>query len=664
MNIISKLTPKTLKNKLIVGLAILIVLTLAIGKPTAYYFAEKQFYEQHKQKVENLVTDAQRKLLQSPLEKLTLLANTMSMLPTVQQDLAVEDRDNLLAFAMPIYKELQEDMDINVFHFHLPPATSFLRLQKPEKFGDDLSSFRHTVNFVNREKKEVAGLEIGRAGISIRAVSPVFNQGAHVGSVEFGAPINDRLAKMVKEITHNDISVIIPQDNKFVYQVRSHNFTIPAKKYSFLQQVLTQEEIIIKKVAQNSRNLVTAYMPLKDYSGNNVAILEVPHDVSTELAELKKQVLIISIMAAGGLLIAQIALFLIFHFIINKPLSRIGTILEKAGKGELNQPDVKEISKKNGTRGDEFSALTSNIGIFLDQIRRMIQAVTLKSENLHTSANTMATLSEQMNNSAERGAIRSDNVARATEEMSSNMVDVAAATEQAAANVNMMSAATEEINNTVGDIRNSTAKAKDMTAQAVKEVTNISGKVDELGVSARDIGKVTETINDISSQTNLLALNATIEAARAGEAGKGFAVVANEIKELAKQTADATGEIKNRIESIQNSTATTVSGTKHISVIIKEIDEIVSSISQALEEQAATMDELTVNIQQAGEGIGEVAEKVAHSSAASQEIADDITHVKQGNDEISTGSEQIKAKAIELKKLSDSLNRLTEKFRT
>ena len=76
---------------------------------------------------------------------------------------------------------------------------------------------------------------------------------------------------------------------------------------------------------------------------------------------------------------------------------------------------------------------------------------------------------------------------------------------------------------------------------------------------AQSISKVTEVITEISEQTNLLALNATIEAARAGEAGKGFAVVANEIKELAKQTAEATKEIKTKIEGIQTSTSDIVS---------------------------------------------------------------------------------------------------------
>lgn len=664
MNIIHKLTPKTLKNKLIVSLTILIVITIAIGKPTVYHFAERQLYNNLQTRVENILERAEHGLLEIPLSKVQILANTISLLPSVQWNMARENRAELLAFAMPIYKKMGENTELNIFHFHLPPATSFLRLHKPEKYGDDLSSSRHTVVFANREKKATAGLEVGRGGVSCRAVSPVFNFGEHVGSVEFGSPINDSLAKQVKEEIGNNISVVIGKDDKFVYQARSHNLTIPERKYPFLKQVLGQEETIFKKVAKNNRKLLTAYKPIEDYSGNNVAILAIPYDVTAELAELNRQVFIFSLFAAGGLVIAQIALFLIFNFVINKPLNKISVILKKAGKGDLTQQITKETSRKNGVKGDEFSELTNDIGVFLEQIRRLLQAVTLKSEHLHTSSGLLATLSEQMNNNAKETNTRSDNVAGAAGEMSSNMVDVAAATEQAAANINIMGSATEEINNTVNEIRNSTTKAKDITGQAVQEASDISEKVDELGNSAQDIGKVTETIAEISSQTNLLALNATIEAARAGEAGKGFAVVANEIKELARQTADATGEIKNRIESIQKSSSTTVSGIKQITVIISEIDTIVSDISLALEEQAATMDELTTNIQQAGEGIGEVAEKVAESSAASQEIAQDINQVKKSGDEITTGSEQVKAKAAELKKISASLGRLTDKFKS
>jgi methyl-accepting chemotaxis protein len=226
-----------------------------------------------------------------------------------------------------------------------------------------------------------------------------------------------------------------------------------------------------------------------------------------------------------------------------------------------------------------------------------------------------------------------------------------------------MTTATEEISASVGDIQRSTLNAKEITGDAVVQAADISGKVDELGNAAMDIGKVTETIAEISAQTNLLALNATIEAARAGEAGKGFAVVANEIKDLAKQTAEATGEIKKRIDGIQSSTGVTVTGIKKVSDIITEIDNIVSSIAISLDEQSATMTELTSNIVQAGEGISEVSENVAQSSVVSQQISADISEVNKAVGDISTGTGDVRRNAEELRVLSQTLKNLIEKFK-
>jgi methyl-accepting chemotaxis protein len=184
-----------------------------------------------------------------------------------------------------------------------------------------------------------------------------------------------------------------------------------------------------------------------------------------------------------------------------------------------------------------------------------------------------------------------------------------------------------------------------------------------LGKAAVDVGKVVEAITDISEQVNLLALNATIEAARAGEAGKGFAVVANEIKELAKQTSNATQEIKGKIANIQTSTQGAVSGIDEISGVIKTINDIVGTIAAAVEEQSAATREIASNIAQVSSGIQEVNENVSQSSAVSSQISQDILMVNQAAGEMANGSGQVKASAEDLLGISKKLTVVVNSFK-
>jgi methyl-accepting chemotaxis protein len=184
-----------------------------------------------------------------------------------------------------------------------------------------------------------------------------------------------------------------------------------------------------------------------------------------------------------------------------------------------------------------------------------------------------------------------------------------------------------------------------------------------LGESARKIGRVTETITEISDQTNLLALNATIEAARAGDAGKGFAVVANEIKELARQTAAATVDIKNQIGEMQNTTTATVADIEHISEVILEINNVINGIATAVEEQSATSNEISSSIAQASQGIGEVNENVAQSTLVTQEITRDIAGINQQSKQVGDGSEQVQTSAQGLASLATQLDKLIKQFK-
>ncbi len=354
-----------------------------------------------------------------------------------------------------------------------------------------------------------------------------------------------------------------------------------------------------------------------------------------------------------------VALALILGFtltyIITKPLQK-GVELAKAMAGG-NMTKTMDVDQK-----DEIGVLAQSLNEMAQNLRMMITDIRKGVETVDDSSGQLTTISNQMQSGAEHTASKSGQVAAAAEEMSANQNTVAAAMEQAAVNVNMVAAATEEMNATINEIARNSNNAKNITTQAVTKSQQASQRVDELGVAANEISKVTEVITEISEQTNLLALNATIEAARAGEAGKGFAVVANEIKDLAKQTAQATLDIKTKIQGIQEATGITVTEINDIQNVISDIDQIVTTIAAAIEEQTATTREIAENVSQASSGITEVNENVAQSSTVAGEIASDIAEVNNSANEMNQASAKVKDSATGLSGIATNLKQMIAKF--
>ncbi len=312
---------------------------------------------------------------------------------------------------------------------------------------------------------------------------------------------------------------------------------------------------------------------------------------------------------------------------------------------------------------DEIGIMAGALNTMVGQLNTMIRDIIGGVNSLTSSSNDLAAVSRQLSANARETSDKAATVAAATEEMSTNMQSVSAAMEQSTSNVNMVASSTEEMTATVGEIAQSAEKARAITDGAVQQSRQTSEKMAALGESARKIGRVTETITEISEQTNLLALNATIEAARAGDAGKGFAVVANEIKELARQTAEATVDIKNQIGEMQATTATTVEDIERISEIITEINAVINGIATAVEEQSAASNEIANNISQASQGIAEVNENVAQSTVVIADITRDIAGINQQSTQVGDGSGQVQQSAQGLAELAVQLELLVKKFK-
>ncbi len=369
----------------------------------------------------------------------------------------------------------------------------------------------------------------------------------------------------------------------------------------------------------------------------------------------ENSVRIVLIVAAIALLIGIVAAFVITRSIVG-PVQKVMRFVEVLAGGDFTS--TMEIEQE-----DEIGTMAKALGKTVDELGAMIKQVVAGVNTLSSSSTELSAVSSQLSSNAENASTRSTGVASAAEEMTTNMSSVSAAMEQSASNVGMVATATEEMSSTVGEIAQNAAKAKDISEQAVDQSQKTSVKMNELGQAATKIGTVTEAITEISEQTNLLALNATIEAARAGEAGKGFAVVANEIKELAKQTADATVDIKNQIEEMQHTTDGTITDIKDITEVINEINEIITTIATAVEQQSAATSEISENVAQAAAGIAEVNENVAQSSIAIEDITKDIGEISSTSEEVNQGSRNVKESATELSRLAEQLDGLVRRFK-
>jgi methyl-accepting chemotaxis protein len=371
--------------------------------------------------------------------------------------------------------------------------------------------------------------------------------------------------------------------------------------------------------------------------------------------------------AAGKLVIGLLVAGLIISVVsgyattrsVTKPLNVVVDQLEHISKGDL----TKDVPKDLCDRKDECGDLARAMHAMNESMRVLLRQVSGGIQTLASSSTELSAVSSQAVNSVKATSEKASTVAAASEEMSANSVSVAAGMEQATTNLGTVASATEEMTSTIGEIATNSERARSITAQATQQAQQATDSMQHLSQAAQEIGKVTETITNISDQTKLLALNATIEAARAGAAGKGFAVVAHEIKELARQTAEATEDIKAKVGGIQSKTGGTLEDLDKITKVIAQVSEIVNTIATAIEEQSSVTKDIARNVSEAAAGVKDANERVAQISTVSQSVAKDIATVNQASSEIATGSQHVLASSSELSRLSEELQRLVSQFK-
>ena len=345
--------------------------------------------------------------------------------------------------------------------------------------------------------------------------------------------------------------------------------------------------------------------------------------------------------------------------LIRRPISTIMELLMKMAQGDLTVSIPEKLLKKRDETGQLAEAI-KRMATQLNQIARDIAdnsiVIASSSEQLHSTSSRMEQCTDEMRGQVQATSSTGETLVKKIGAMGSSAG-------QMTNNASSVAAAIEEMNSSINEVAKNCEKESKIAHQANEQAGQTRQIMAKLGESAREIGKVVDVITGIADQTNLLALNATIEAASAGEAGKGFAVVANEVKELARQSAQATEQITRQVETMQSNTDIAVKAIEEITKIIEEVSAISGTIAAAVEEQSATTSEIAKTVSGVSNASNEMAKNIQESAKGANEVSRNIQGINVASQQVASGATQTNASAQELAKIAARLKEMVAQFK-
>ncbi|UUO07566.1 methyl-accepting chemotaxis protein [Blastopirellula sp. J2-11] len=374
-------------------------------------------------------------------------------------------------------------------------------------------------------------------------------------------------------------------------------------------------------------------------------------------AEAAQNIWVLCTLGVISIVAMLVCGWLIARSILN-PLIATTKMLDEIAQGD---GDLTQRLPEN--KHDELGRLAGSFNLFVSKIQEIVRELMGDTHTLSNSSQMLQTTSGRMTEGAENTQRQSTSVAAAAEEMSVNMESISTTTSEMNRTIESVAAAVEEMTSSIVEIARNAENATNTSREASQLVEASNTTVSALGQAAIEIGKVTEVIQEIAEQTNLLALNATIEAARAGDAGKGFAVVATEVKDLARQTATATEDIRQRISRIQDSSQNAVDSIGRVLGVIQNVDSVSRSIAAAVEEQSIATKEISRNLSNASTNVRGVTVSLEQSTQASTEVSRNIVGVKKSADDAADDSAQTRNVSLELTRVADKIQKMVGQFR-
>jgi len=578
------------------------------------------------------------------------VASVLATLPAVEDATAAEDRD---AFAKVLSRAqvVAQAQGVGTWSITKPPGVTVFRVHNQKSFGDDVTQRRRTVADLYRNHVMVTGIEPGIGNLGIYSVSPITKDGALVGAFDVGITFGAQFVDRIKARFGVDLAVHENEAGTFKTLGSSIAGTTLATPDEMKRAF--GGATILRRTVMADRPVAMYLGQLKNFAGEPVAVVELVKDISTFVdSETSTRWYLIG--ATSAVVLAAILIALFVARTMSKPIDRL-----RLAMGRLSAGDV-EAEIPGRERKDELGAMADAVAVFkesmieADRLRAGQETDRLAAER--TRRQLMTGLADSFEAtvrgvigavSTSAGEMRENarTLSATAEETQRQSLAVSSAAEQTSVNVQTVATAAEELSASIAEIARQTADASRIAGEVAEDGRRTDKIVSGLSESVQRIGDVIGLINSIAAQTNLLALNATIEAARAGDAGKGFAVVASEVKELAKQTAQATEDIQSQVNAIQQDTGKAVDAIRGIFSRVEVLTGITTSLSGAVEEQGAATQEIARSVNQAAEGTQDVSQTIGSVTDAANQTGAASTRVLAAAESVSSNSDLLQREA-------------------
>ncbi len=297
------------------------------------------------------------------------LAYQVARWPAVQEAFARRDREELMDLLLPAYQILNEKFDVKQFHFHIKPATSFLRLHRIYQFGETMESFRHTINRVVETGEGLAGLEWGTTGFGVRGVAPVYYRDEFIGTVEIGYSVEQSFLESLKQRYQMELALLVTREGGDGFRrLASSSETIPLLPDKFYDEVFQEQKLEVLISPADAPGLAVLLGPLRDFSGKSIGLVEISVDRGATLAHLaRNRNIMIGIMAVALVLSSMVIVWVTVLFL--RPVHAIVGVARDIAAGERVKRIEVEVHDEIGTLADSLNDMLES----LNRARQEIQ---------------------------------------------------------------------------------------------------------------------------------------------------------------------------------------------------------------------------------------------------------------------------------------------------